>query len=438
MLSLILSIFFLIPFSFNMSLYVLILFLFILNFYFIFFFGFYDFFSYVSLNMGLDKYSFYMIMLTFWLMILMTYSSLNLNKLYFSYLKLMIFIMVFFLLVCFISLDYFTFYIYFECSVLPVFILIYGWGYQPERVFSSLYFFFYTLFSSLPLFLSILSLNSSLGFFYFGVEFVSGNFYLFFFFIFSFLVSLPMFFFHLWLPKAHVEAPLAGSMILAGVLLKLGGYGLIRVSFMFLSLLNLYSFIFISVSLMGSFYVSLFCFLQADLKVLVAYSSVSHMGLVLSGVMSLSSYGYMGSLYLMVSHGLVSSGLFYLVGCLYDRLGSRSLFLMSGLLSFSPSMVMFFFLLIVSNMSCPPSLNLVSEVFICFSLIKWHCLTLVYIFLSLFFSACAMISFFSYISHGVNSGLLKSMDLGLVREFFVMTMHLVPLYMFVLNLDFFI
>lgn len=195
---------------------------------------------------------------------------------------------VFFLFLCFVTLSFFSFYIYFECRILPVFFLIYGWGYQPERVFSSLYFFFYTLFSSLPLLILIFSLNNLLGYFYFYIDFSSENLFLFFFFIFSFLVKLPIFFFHLWLPKAHVEGPTIGSIILSGVILKLGGYGLIRVLYIFTSLVNCYSFFFITLSLIGALYVGLFCLLQSDSKVLVAYSSVSHISLVICGLMSLS------------------------------------------------------------------------------------------------------------------------------------------------------
>nr|QDC34511.1 NADH dehydrogenase subunit 4 [Laodelphax striatellus] len=424
--------------SLKMNLFFLIYFFFFMNLVFLTSAEAKDFFSYISFNMGLDYYSFCMILLTFWLFILMMYGMLNLKLLYFSYLSMLLFLMFFFLFLCFVTLSFFSFYIYFECSILPVFFLIYGWGYQPERVFSSLYFFFYTLFSSLPLLILIFSLNNLLGYFYFYIDFSSENLFLFFFFIFSFLVKLPMFFFHLWLPKAHVEGPTIGSMILSGVMLKLGGYGLIRVLYMFTSLVNCYSFFFMTLSLIGALYVGLFCLLQSDSKVLVAYSSVSHMSLVICGLMSLSWYGFTGSLYLMLSHGLISSGLFYFVGCLFDRLGTRSMFLMKGLINLSPSLVMFFFLLVVSNMSCPPSLNLISELLICFSLMGWDYLSLIYIFFTLFFSACAMICWFSFVSHGYTFGLVLNLDSGFVREYYLFFMHLTPLYLFFLNLDFFI
>nr|QBZ38207.1 NADH dehydrogenase subunit 4 [Mahmutkashgaria sulcatus] len=438
MLSILFMIFSLILASMMMNIYILIYLSFFLFNYLILSFHFYSFFSFISLGFGLDKYSYCLVLMTLWLFILMLLGSLNLKFLHFGVLSSLTYLILLFLILCFFSLSFFMFYFYFECSVLPIFILIYGWGYQPERVYSSLYFFFYTLVSSLPLFMLILWMENLFGYFYFGCLFSFSNIYLFFFFIFSFLVKLPMFFFHLWLPKAHVEAPTMGSMVLAGIMLKLGGYGLIRVMFFFIDLVILNSYIFVSISLLGGLYVSMFCVLQTDLSVLIAYSSVSHMGLVICGLMTLTNYGFYGSLYLMMSHGLVSSGLFYLGGCLFDRLGSRSMFLIKGLINFMPSFVMFFFLLIVSNMSCPPSLNLVSEVFICFSLLSWNSLTFIYIFFSLFLSACAMINFFSFICHGSLSNLLICLDSGLLREFYCFFMHLFPLYLIILNLNFFI
>nr|YP_009629419.1 NADH dehydrogenase subunit 4 [Sogatella vibix]AVV32045.1 NADH dehydrogenase subunit 4 [Sogatella vibix] len=437
MLGMLMFIFFTTLISMKLNLYILIYGFFSLFIFFLLKFNFMDFFCSISFNLGLDYFSFSMIFLSLWLIILMMYGMMNLKSLYFSYLQFLVLIMSLFLMLCFLSLDFFSFYIYFECSVLPVFLLIYGWGYQPERIFASLYFFFYTLFSSLPLLLIILSLNNSLGYFYFGLTYFSENFYLYMFFMFSFLVKLPMFLFHLWLPKAHVEAPSCGSMILAGVMLKLGGYGLIRVFYLFINMVKLNSFFFVGLSLLGAFYVSLFTLLQTDMKVLVAYSSVSHMSLVICGLMTLTSMGYLGSLYLMISHGLVSSGLFYFVGCLFDRLSTRSLFLIKGLVNLCPSLMMFFFFLLASNMSFPPSLNLISEIFICMSLLSWDFTTFLLIFFSLFFSACAMVTFFSYIFHGLTSGLLYILDSGIIREFYLFFMHLLPLYLFFLNLDFF-
>lgn len=438
MLSLIFFTFFLTLIRLKIDFYIIIYIFFFLFIVFISKYEFYDFFSFVSFSLGIDKYSYFLIFLTFWLFILSLFSLLNLKSLYFSYLKFIILIIVLFLFLCFLRLRFFNFYFYFECSVIPVFLVIYGWGYQPERVFSSLYFFFYTLFSSLPLLLLILRLNNLFGYFYLGIHLELLNLYCFFFFIFSFLVKLPLFFFHLWLPKAHVEAPSTGSIILAGVILKLGGYGLIRVLYLFKDLVFIYSYFFISVRILGALYVRFFCLLQSDLRVLVAYSSVSHIGLVISGIFTCSYYGYIGSLCLIIRHGLISSGLFYFVGCLFDRFSSRSLFLIRGIINYCPSFIIFFFFLIVRNISCPPRLNLISEVFICFRLLMWHPVSLLYIFFSLFFSACAIICLFRFISHGGYSYLFINMDSGLVREYYVIFLHIFPVYIFVFSLNYFI
>nr|WOW98952.1 NADH dehydrogenase subunit 4 [Borysthenes sp. 1 WQW-2023a] len=422
-----------------MVVYLLLVFFFFFFFFFFFsYFGFFDFFTFISCGFGLDSFSYGFIILSFWICCLMIYSMIFYCGLVCSNLLLLNFLLIlFFLVLCFLSLDSFSFYFFFESSVLPVFFLILGWGYQPERLNSGLFLIYYTLFSSLPLLLVIFFYFNCFGFFFFHFFFSVSSSLSGFFFIFGFLVSFPMFFFHLWLPSAHVEAPVSGSMILAGVMLSLGGFGLIRfMGFIELFLVN-FGFVFVVLSLMGSFYISMFCLVQGDLKVLVAYSSVSHMGLVICGLLILSSWGSLGSFMLMISHGLVSSGLFYYVGCLYDRFGTRSVFILSGLLSFMPSMSLFFFFLCLLNMSCPPSLGLLSEIFIVSVLFSWCFLVGFYVFFILFFTACYSILLFSLTHHGLSSSLVYFVDNGFVREYYVFFLHLFPYVLMVFNVSFF-
>lgn len=153
-----------------------------------------------------------------------------------------------------------------------------------------------------------------------------------------FFVKIPIYLIHLWLPKAHVEAPISGSIILAGVILKLGGYGLFRVIKIFLNIGLKINFIFITISLIGRVYISLICLQQRDIKLLIAYSSVSHIGLVLRGLLTLNLMGMWGRLVLILGHGLCSSGLFCLANISYERLNRRSLYLNKGLMNFMPTL----------------------------------------------------------------------------------------------------
>jgi NADH-ubiquinone oxidoreductase chain 4 len=178
-----------------------------------------------------------------------------------------------------------------------------------------------------------------------------------------------MFLVHLWLPRAHVEALVSGSIILAGVLLKLGGYGLLHI-FPVLTGFFKCGFFWISVSLIGGLVVSLICIRQTDLKSLVAYSCVAHMGIVIGGIITLSYWGGCGSFTLIVAHGLCSSGLFCLANISYERLGSRSLLVGRALLGLIPRISFWSFMLSACNIAAPPSLNLLGEIRLLNSLVS--------------------------------------------------------------------
>lgn len=182
------------------------------------------------------------------------------------------------------------FYLFFESSLIPTLFLILGWGYQPERLQAGIYLLFYTLLASLPILVAIFYIYNTISTINFYLMINRGFDYelLYLGLIFAFLVKMPIFLVHLWLPKAHVEAPVAGSIILAGILLKLGGYGLLRVFSVLQSVGIKFNYIFISIRLIGGVLVRLVCLRQVDLKALIAYSSVAHMGIVLSGLITLT------------------------------------------------------------------------------------------------------------------------------------------------------
>nr|YP_001468382.1 NADH dehydrogenase subunit 4 [Culicoides arakawae]BAF80284.1 NADH dehydrogenase subunit 4 [Culicoides arakawae] len=393
----------------------------------------------ISYYLGMDVISFGLILLSFWVTGLMIMSSEKIykykNKI--NWFMLMVTFLLLMLILTFSSLDLFMFYLFFESSLIPTFFLILGWGYQPERLQAGVYLLFYTLFASLPLLLVILFLKQDLGSscFYF-LNFDYNKKLLYFCLIMAFLVKMPMFFVHLWLPKAHVEAPVSGSMILAGVLLKLGGYGLLRVYILIQSMALKYNILFYVISLLGGVLISLVCLMQVDLKALIAYSSVAHMGIVISGLMTLSFWGFMGSYVLMIGHGLCSSGLFCLSNIVYERTGSRSLFINKGLMNFMPSMALWWFLLASSNMAAPPSLNLVGEIFLLNSIISWAWGSMWMIALLSFFSAAYSLYLFAISQHGSLFSLSLTFNSPSVRENLVLMLHWVPLNLLILKSDF--
>nr|YP_009116252.1 NADH dehydrogenase subunit 4 [Euastacus spinifer]AJD22596.1 NADH dehydrogenase subunit 4 [Euastacus spinifer] len=399
-----------------------------------------DFFFFnLSLGMGVDFLGNILIMLSVWIVMLMVYASQGVKKTnnFYSMFLFVSLILLAVLLLTFCSTDYLMFYVSFESSLIPMLILILGWGYQPERIQAGIYMLFYTLFASLPLLVSLLSLYELMGSSNMGLMFsVSGSslkILWYFCTIFAFLVKLPLYMFHLWLPKAHVEAPVAGSMILAGVLLKLGGYGLIRILMIFSDINKVFSWLWVSIGILGGVIVSLMCLRQVDMKSLIAYSSVAHMGLVLSGLIVGNVWGLNGAVVVMVGHGLCSSGLFCLANMVYERLGSRSLMIGKGLLNLMPNLGMWWFLLIVGNMAAPPTLNLLGEISLMISVVSWSEIGMIGISGLSFFSAVYTLYMYSLSQHGLFLNSLYSCCSGKVTEYFVLMMHSLPLNMVILK-----
>nr|WAX39241.1 NADH dehydrogenase subunit 4 [Anaplecta sp. 8 ZQW-2020] len=403
---------------------------------------FFFFFNNLSYFFGCDYLSFGMIMLSFWIcgLMLLASESIYRGSVYDSYFLFVVVVLMLMLYCSFLSVDLFSFYFFFEGSLIPTLFIILGWGYQPERLQAGMYMLFYTLVGSLPLLLGIFYVYNFMGSMVYPMltYFNSVGSLFYFCMIMAFFIKMPMFMFHLWLPSAHVEAPVSGSMILAGVLLKLGGYGLFRSYLLLYYLFSELGYIWISISLIGGFLVSLICMRQSDLKSLIAYSSVAHMGLVIGGLMTINYWGFCGSYCLMIGHGLCSSGLFSLANICYERTSSRSMFINSGMMLFMPSMALWWFLFSAAMMAAPPSLNLVGEISLLNSLVGWSFVSIFMLVFISFFSACYSLYLYSYVQHGLCYSGSYSCVSGYLREYLMLFLHWIPLNFLVFKVDYFV
>nr|YP_004935049.1 NADH dehydrogenase subunit 4 [Siphonaria gigas]AEQ93915.1 NADH dehydrogenase subunit 4 [Siphonaria gigas] len=333
------------------------------------------------------------------------------------------------LLMAFSVSNIISFYVFFEASLIPTLILIIGWGYQPERLQAGTYMMLYTVSASLPLLVIILwralEGGSMITWFLGNTGSLWGGYFLLVIYG-AFLVKLPMYTVHLWLPKAHVEAPLAGSMILAGILLKLGGYGVFQMNLCFSLFQGGWGYFIVAVSMWGGLLSTLMCLRQVDVKSLVAYSSVGHMGLVSSGFLMDSTWGVSSAVITMLAHGFSSSALFCLAYFTYEKCHTRSIPYIKGFLQLYPALSLFWFVLCCVNMAAPPSINLVGELMVVPALFSSSVFLVVIMGLMVFFSAAYNMYLYTSVNHGQGSTYVTS---GLNRYYEMMSLfcHLVPL-----------
>src|SRR6056300_793137 len=336
----------------------------------------------ITYHVGVDGISIFLIILTTFLMpfcILISWDSIKekVKEYMIAFL-----ILETLMIGVFCALDLVVFYLFFEACLIPMFLIIGVWG-GPRRVYATFKFFLYTLSGSVLMLIAIIYIYIITG----TTNIVELNGYLFDYsiqtwlwlaFFISFAVKMPMFPVHTWLPDAHVEAPTAGSVILAGVLLKMGGYGLLRFS---IPLFPVGSFVFMDfvfvLSIIAIIYTSFIALAQTDIKKLIAYSSVAHMGLVTIGIFVVNSQGLEGAMVQMISHGVVSGALFLCVGVIYDRMHTRDINFYGGLVNRMPIYATVFMIFMLGSVGLPGTSGFVGEFLVIVGAFKYSSIVVI-------------------------------------------------------------
>jgi NADH-quinone oxidoreductase subunit M len=321
----------------------------------------------ISYHLGIDGISMLFVILSTFLMPFCVLASWNTIEKRLKEYMIAFLLLEVFMVGVFVSLDIVLFYVFFEAGLIPMFIIIGVWG-GKDRVYASYKFFLYTLLGSVLMLLAIMAMYWQAGTTDI-TELLAYNFpahmqtWLWLAFFASFAVKMPMWPVHTWLPDAHVQAPTAGSVILAGVLLKLGGYGFIRFSLAMFPLASDYfaPFVF-ALSVIAIIYTSLVAMMQDDIKKLIAYSSVAHMGYVTMGIFAANAQGLQGAIFQMLSHGIVSGALFLCVGVVYDRLHTREIAAYGGLVNNMPKYAVAFMIFTMANVGLPGTSGFVGEI----------------------------------------------------------------------------
>ena len=336
-----------------------------------------------------------------------------------------------FMIGVFCSLDLVVFYLFFEAGLIPMFLIIGIWGGE-RRVYSAFKFFLYTLLGSVLMLVAIISIYWITGttdvikLYELGIDAKYQN-LLWLAFFSSFAVKTPMWPVHTWLPDAHVEAPTAGSVLLAAILLKMAGYGFIRFSLGLFPDASLYFVPLVyTLSLIAIIYTSLVALMQEDMKKLIAYSSVAHMGFVTLGIFTMTQQGIEGSIFQMISHGLVSAALFLCVGVVYDRLHTRLINRYGGLVSIMPKYAIVFMVFTLGALGLPGTSGFIGEFLVLMGAFKKNILVATIASLGVILGAAYMLWLYKRIIFGklINEDVKKMVDL---KRFEIVTLWLLVL-----------
>lgn len=373
----------------------------------------------LNCNFGIDGISLFFLILTTLLFPLCILSSWNKKINNLKYYLITFLLLEFFLIGAFLSMELLMFYVFFESVLIPMFLIIGIWGSRERKIKASYYFFLYTLTGSLLMLLSIIYIYSHIGSTYYEILLtftfseIEQKVIWFSFFI-SFSAKIPSIPLHLWLPEAHVEAPTEGSVILAGVLLKLGTYGFIRFSIPILSKISLYfTPLVYSIALISIIYTSFTAIRQTDLKRIIAYTSIAHMNLVVLSIFSFNIIGIEGSIIQSLSHGFVASAFFLLIGIFYDRYQTKIVKYYSGLVHTMPLCTFFFFFFTLANMALPGTSNFIGELLIFTGIFKSNNNLGFFGVTSIILSSCYSLWLYNRISYGNLKTLYNKINLDL-------------------------
>tara|TARA_A100001011_G_scaffold345261_1_gene380857 strand:- start:42 stop:1535 length:1494 start_codon:yes stop_codon:yes gene_type:complete len=322
--------------------------------------------GFIKFKLGIDGISILFIVLTAFITPICIISCINSVKKRLNEFLIAILVLETFILGVFCSLDLIIFYLFFEAGLIPMFLIIGIWG-GPRKIYSAYKFFLFTLLGSVLMLAAIIFIYWSLGTTdyteIYNIKIPKDYQYLLWLAFFSsFAVKTPMWPVHTWLPDAHVEAPTAGSVILAAILLKMAGYGFLRFSLgMFPIASEFFTPLVFSLSIIAIIYTSLVALMQDDMKKLIAYSSVAHMGFVTLGIFTFNKQGIEGSIYQMISHGIISAALFLCVGVLYDRTGSRMIKSFGGVVNYLPNFSLIFIIFVLGALGLPGTTGFIGE-----------------------------------------------------------------------------